>query len=142
MPALLEVRGTPKLQSAIEEEYIPARMLMLDGYDAHVMFPPALQARVGAAYQPQADARPLSGRVLIGQTGPDEFVVLGFDAAVDFRPSFGPAQTSVKIVQAEEGSYEGQTWKATRTLEPDAQHPNRVMLLAQGALLRVRLARQ
>jgi hypothetical protein len=84
----------------------------------------------------------LSGRVLIGQTGSDEFVVLGFDAAVDFRPSFGPAQTSAKIVQAEEGSYEGQTWKATRALEPDAQHPNRVMLPAQGALLRVRLARQ
>ena len=141
-PALLEVRGTPRLQSAIEEEYIPARMLMLDGYDAHVMFPPALQARVGAAYQPQADARPLSGRVLIGQTGSDEFVVLGFDAAVDFRPSFGSVQTSAKIAQAEEGSYEGQTWKATRTLEPDAQHPNRVMLPAQGALLRVRLARQ
>lgn len=141
MPALLKVRGTPRLKAAIQERYIPARMLMLNGYDLHVQFPPALKARVGGSYQPPKVAPPITGRVLIAQTGPNEFIVLGFDAAVDFRPSFGLPLKTAKILQAEEGSFVDGTWKSTRTLKPDAQHHNRVMLPAQGAVLRVRLVR-
>jgi hypothetical protein len=143
MPVILNLRGTPKLKSSIEQEFIPGQMLQFDGYDVHVMFPPALQARVGQAFQPQTDTtRPMTGRLLIGQTGQDEFVILGFDAAVDFAPALGSGPKAAKAVSIEQGEYVDGNWKASQTVQITAQNPNRVMLPADGGVFRVRLTRQ
>jgi hypothetical protein len=45
----------------------------------------------------------LSGRVLVGQLGPDEFLIMGFDADLVFRPAWGSHYTGAQFVEVEEG---------------------------------------
>jgi hypothetical protein len=83
----------------------------------------------------------MTGRLLIGQTGQDEFVILGFDAAVDFAPAFGSGPRAAKAAVIEQGEYVEGTWKSSRTVQITAENPNRVMLPADGGVFRVRLTR-
>jgi hypothetical protein len=76
-PVVLELQGTKKLQSAIEEENIPGRNLSFDRWDVLVMFPPAM------AKQPSW-AEP---------TGPP------------FRPPVTSGHKEGRFVQIEEGLY-------------------------------------
>jgi hypothetical protein len=60
-----------------------------------------------------------SGRVLIGQIAPEEFVIAGFDSTISFRPRYGSAAPRADFVSAEEGVYEGGVWKPIRQLSGD-----------------------
>jgi hypothetical protein len=84
-----------------------------------------------------------SGRVLVGELGPDEFLILGFDSAVDFQPVMGSDYTAAQFLQVEQGVYENGVWKQTargRTYQGSYDPPS-VSLPAQGAIYRVKLMR-
>jgi hypothetical protein len=111
LPAIADLQAAGKLKAAVEEDFIPGRMLYFDGYDILVRFRPPVR-RSG---QPLASSGPSvpSGRVLVGQLGPDEFLIAGFDAALDFKPPMGSGLTDVQFLRVEEGIYENGQWKPT-----------------------------
>lgn len=60
-----------------------------------------------------------TGRVLVAQLGPDDFLVTGFDASVAFHlPNHLPG-LRMQILHAEEGTYENGTWHPLRLLNGD-----------------------
>jgi hypothetical protein len=80
---------------------------------------------------------------LVGELGPDEFLILGFDSSVDFQPVVGSDYTSAQLLQSEQGVYENGAWKPTargRTYQGSYDPPS-VSLPAQGAIYRVKLMR-
>ena len=139
MPAILDLQQKGGLQAAVEEEPIRSKHLIFDRYDVRVQFRPP--SRFAPAPPAGAEA---SGRVLIGQLGPDEFLVLGFDSIVEFRPSQGSDFASAQFLEADEGVWDDNgVWKRTdigRTAQGDYAPPT-VTLPAQGALFKVKLMR-
>ena len=131
MPAIIDLQQKGKLRAAIEEEKIHGKNLTFDQYQVLVRF------------RPRAVAPAPSARVLIGELGPDEFLVLGFDSAVDFRPLVGSKYTAAQFLQADQVVYEDGAWKTTargRTYQGSYDPPS-VSLPAQGAIYRVKLMR-
>ena len=81
--------------------------------------------------------------MLVGELGPDEFLIMGFSAAVDIRPTVGSGFTAAQFLQVEEGVYENGVWKTTnlgRTYQ-GCYSPPGVSLPAQGSIFRVKLMR-
>jgi len=138
LPVLAELQAAGKLKAAVEEDSIPGRMLYFDGYDMLVRFHPPTRG----ASQPGAPVIPPvpSGRVLVGQLGPDEFLLAGFDAALEFKPSMGSDYTSVQSVLVEEGLYEDGVWKPTYLRNGDTTSAG-LGLPSRGALLKIKLMR-
>ena len=138
MPAIVDLQRKGALQAAVEDE-LRSRHLIFDRYDVRIQFrPPArLAAPAPAGTEP-------TGRALIGELGPDEFLVLGFDSNVEFRPAQGSEFTAAQFLEADEGVYdENGVWKRTdigRTAQGDYTPPT-VSLPAQGALFKVKLMR-
>ena len=135
MPAIVDLQAAGKLKAAIEEETIRGKNLIFDRYHVLVRFLP-VAAAAGQAPIP-------SSRVLVGELGPDEFLVMGFNAGVDFRPTVGSGFTAAQFLQVEEGVYENGVWKTTnrgRTYQGSYTPPS-VPLPSQGAIFRVKLVR-
>ena len=104
-----------KLKTAVEESGTARQTLHFGNVDAVISFG-----------FPQGDgARPpgtpdRQGRALVAQLGPYEFLVAGFDASVLFRLTGGEAANQqLEMLQAEEGSYAGETWTPLRILNGD-----------------------
>lgn len=135
LPVIAELQGTGKLKAAVEEESILGRMLYFDRYDILVRFRPPH----GYGSQPTAPSVP-SGRVLVGQLGPDEFLIMGFDAALDFRPPMGSGYTGAQFLLAEEGLYENGIWKPTERLNGDFITSG-LRLPSEGVTIRAKLIR-
>lgn len=108
---IAELQAAGKLQAAVEEDFIPGRMLYFDGYDILARFRPPFRSS-GNPLAPTGPQEP-SGRILVGQLGPDEFLFVGFDVAVDFKPALGSDYTAVQFLLVEEGFYENNQWKRT-----------------------------
>jgi len=139
MPAIIDLQQKGKLRAAIEEEVVRGKNLIFDRYHLLVRFRPQ------SAVVPPGTAAPTvpSGRVLVGELGPDEFLILGFDSAVDFQPVAGSDYTAAQFLQVEQGIYENGAWKQTargRTYQGSYDPPS-VSLPAQGAIYRVKLMR-
>jgi hypothetical protein len=139
MPVIAQLQGTDKLKSAIEEEFISGRMLYFDDYDVLVKFPPAMNRRPGSP-DPSPSSYVPTGRALIAQTGPDEFIIMGFDAAIDFKPALGSGLGNAKFTLAEDGSYENGIWKPSATRDPGSSATN-LKLPPEGAMVRVTLSK-
>jgi hypothetical protein len=138
-PIIAELQGTKKLQSAIEEEYIDRRLLSFDRYDVLVRFPPAMGRQFN-----WGEPRPLtipSGRVMLAQVQPDEFLILGFDSTIDFRPPAVSGHKEARFAQIEEGLYKDGVWTpASHQPGVSARFPARGLTLPkEGAMLRVKL---
>jgi len=139
IPAIAELQGTYRLQSAIEEEHIGRRLLSFERYDVQVRFPPAAGRQLAWGEQPPPSVP--SGRVLLAQLQPDEFLILGFDGAIDFRPPATSGHKEARFAQIEEGLYNDGVWTPTRH-QPgvSAKSPARGLVLPKaGAMLRVKL---
>jgi hypothetical protein len=133
LPIIAELQGTDKLKAAVEEDAITGRMLSFDGYDILVRFhPPARNAP-----SVTAPAAP-SSRVLVAQLGPDEFLIAGFDAAVDFKPPMGSEFTRAQCLLVEEGTYENGAWKRTYLRNGNFSIGG-VTLSPKGAMVKVKL---
>jgi len=136
---IAELQGTKKLQSAIEEENIGRRLLSFERYDVMVRFPPATGRQPGWG-EPRPPTIP-SGRALLAQVEPDEFLILGFDSTIDFRPPVTSGHREARFVQIEEGVYQDGAWTAAKS-QPgvSARFPARGLALPkEGAMLRVKL---
>ena len=130
MPTLIDLQAAGKLKAAVEEDAIRGKNLNFDRYQILVRF------------LPETPPTP-SSRVLVGELGPDEFLIMGFRAAVDIRPAVGAGFTAAQFLQVEEGVYENGVWKMTnlgRTYQGSYAPPS-VSLPAQGAIFRVKLMR-
>jgi hypothetical protein len=79
--------------------------------------------------------------VLLAQVQPDEFLILGIDSSIDFRPPVTSGHAEARFVQIEEGLYKDGVWTPTRSQpEVSARSPARGLALPkEGALLRVKL---
>jgi hypothetical protein len=144
VPIITELQGTPRLKAAIEEENIRSRNLIFSNYDLLARFRPVGRAPAGVAPSAAAaaPAEP-TGRVLIAELSPDQFLLMGFDSAVSFRPVQGSDYTAAQLLKVEEGNYDNGVWKTTRegsTSQGDYS-PATVNLPAQGAMIRVTLMR-
>jgi beta-galactosidase GanA len=73
--------------------------------------------RPGATPQPP-NANP-TGRALVAQLGPDEFLVTGISARVDFRPTDAAGGKHREFVRVEEGTYVDGKWKFLRIWNGD-----------------------
>jgi hypothetical protein len=144
IPVIAEAQGTPRLKAAVEETGIGARNLIFSNYDLLVRFHPPGRMPAGTIAQPAATtpADP-SARVMVTELGPDEFLVMGFESSVEWRPVQGSDYTAAQFLQVEEGYYENGAWKRTNlgsTSQGDYAGPT-IKLPAQGALMRVKLMR-
>jgi len=101
------------------------------------MFPPAL-ARQPSWVEPTGPPVPPSGRALLAQTAPDEFVVLGFDTTIDFRPPATSGHKEGRFVSIEEGAYKDGVWTAAKS-KPAAAPARGLTLPKEGAMFRVKL---
>ena len=97
-----------------------------------VRFPPAVGGQPG-----WGEARPPaipSGRALLAQVQPDEFLILGFDSTIDFRPPVTSGHKEARIVQ------DGAWTPAKSQPGVSAKSPARGLALPkEGAVLRVKL---
>ena len=137
-PVILDFEGTKKLQSAIEEENIPGRTLSFDRWDVLAMFPPAMAKQPSWA-EPTGPPTDPSGRVLFAQLQPDEFLILGFDSVIDFRPPVTSGHNEGRFVQVEEGLYRDGVWTPAKA-QPAAAPARGLKLPKEGAMYRVKLA--
>ena len=126
----------------MEETGVGARNLIFSDYDVLVRFHPRGRQPAGAIGQAAAAGAPEpSARVMIAELGPDEFLVMGFESSVEWRPVQGSDYAAAQFSEVEEGYYENGVWKATvlgTTSQGDYAGPT-INLSAQGALMRVKL---
>ena len=138
-PVIADLEGTKKLQSAIEEQYIARRLLSFDRYDAMVRFPPAMGRQLN--WGEQRSPTVPSGRTILAQLQPDEFLILGIDSTIDFRPPATSGHKEARFVEIEEGLYKDGVWTPVK-YQPgvSAKSPARgLMLPKEGVILHVKL---
>ena len=82
---------------------------------------------------------PPSGGVLIVELGPDEFLVTGHKARVEFRPSKALAGKAPILARVEEGHFESGRWIFERVWNGD-QTDWGLNFSGEPHLLKVRLA--
>jgi beta-galactosidase GanA len=81
--------------------------------------------------------KPADGGVVILQLGPDEFLVAGHHARVDFTPTFAPGKKRFWL-KVEEGSYDGAgKWKTARLWNGDQTDYGLNLKSDENLLLRV-----
>lgn len=134
-PLLAQAKTYGKLRSAVEQEGIGTLVLDFGDYEAMAQFGPMNYGYGGAR---AAGTPKKSGRAIIGQLGPQEFVVAGFDTTVTFRPRYGSAAPRADFVSAEEGAYEGGQWKPRRQLSGDEIFFG-LRIPSEGAVVKVKL---
>ena len=103
LPVIAQLQAAGKLQAAVEEVAIPGRNLYFDRYDILVRFRPPARGSAPSTGATIADQSTPSGRVLVGELGPDEFLIAGFDAALDFKPPWArsiPVPNSFSLKKA------------------------------------------
>jgi hypothetical protein len=137
-PALGQIaawQGTGKLRSAVEEDQITERLLAFTGYEVLAQFGRP-QVSYGGTFASGTEKK--TGRAMIAEVAPDEFVVIGFDTRVRFEPRRGSKLHSAQFVWVEEGTFEGGVWKAARRLNGDETFFG-LSLPASGTILRAKL---
>ncbi|WP_233580947.1 DUF5597 domain-containing protein [Acidipila sp. EB88] len=110
---LAQLNYQGKLQTAVELKGEPVAHLHFGGVDAVVAF--GFPQHDGEVPPGTTEG---TGRVVVAQLGPLEFLVTGFDASVTFEPS-DTAKEEVEILQAEQGTYSGDQWQMTRIWNGD-----------------------
>ncbi len=137
IPAIAQLQAAGKLHSAVAEHLRNSDLVHLQNYDAQVDFHiPRGWALPGASNTP-ANADELAGRTLIGELGPDELLVLGFDSRVRFM-SHDPEKRAAIYVRVEEGQFDGGVWKMKRLWNGD-EIDFGLRLPPQGTVLKVKL---
>lgn len=129
MIPITQLQGTGKLKAIGEEEGMSEKLLRLNNYDVLFNF----------GYPTYKDRNKRTGRALIGQTGEDEFLLMGFDVKFQFRPSYGSGFNTAEFVLVEEGHFEGEDWVRDRIWNGDILYHS--ILPPEGALLKIKLRR-
>lgn len=135
IPLITRLQGTGKLHSAVEEQYLTERLIHSSKFDVLVQFG-TLHSEYGGTFGTQSAG--MTGRALVAELAPDEFVVMGFDAHVRFQPVRGSKEQSAQFLRVEEGTYVNGQWNTNRVLNGDETF-FAVGLPAQGRTLRLKL---
>jgi beta-galactosidase GanA len=106
-----------KLQAVAEDPAVHSQTLAFGPWTATVAFGQRMFGFGGAANAP-VNAAP-TGRALVAQLGPDEFLVTGVSARVDFRPTDAASGKHREFVRVEEGAYADGKWKFLRIWNGD-----------------------
>jgi len=141
IPVITELQGTPRLKAAVEEAGIGARNLIFRNYDLLVRFNPPGRAPAGTIGQPAAgaSAEP-SARAMIAELAPDEFLVMGFDSSVEWRPVQGSDYTAAQFLEVGEESTRTECGKPPSSAAPPrATTPAHHQASRARALMRVKL---
>jgi beta-galactosidase GanA len=103
-----------KLKTAVEEKGAPRQQLDFGQWQVSVAYG---VPQFGFGTHPPGNAN-CNGRVLVAQLGPNEFLVMGIDARVEFNV---PASSGKRIeyIRVEEGRYENGKWRAIRIWNGD-----------------------
>jgi len=124
-----------KLQGASEDPDSHVRTLAFDRWQAVIQY--GLPS-FGNWMQPKGN-NPPDGGVVILQLGPDEFLVAGHHARVDFNPTFAPGLKRFWL-KVEEGSYDGAgNWKTVRLWNGDQTDYGLNLKSDENVLLKVRM---
>ncbi len=140
LPVIAQLQAAGKLQAAVEEVAIPGRMLYFDRYDIMVRFRPSMRSSAPATGATALEPSAPTGRVLAGELGPDEFLIAGFDATLDFKPPMGSDDTGAQFLLVEEGVYEKGDWKTAR-IRNGNMSASGLTFSSDGALIKVKLMR-
>jgi len=126
-----------KLRAAVQDYDVSSRLLHFEGYDVLAEF-----NRPHYGFGDEG-SREREGRVLIAQTGPAEFVLVGFDTRVRFRAKRGQPATGqrapgdgARFLRVEEGTYSNGVWTVHQPLNGD-QTDFGLNLPNKGAVYRV-----
>jgi beta-galactosidase GanA len=107
-----------KLQTAVEQKGEPRQRLHFPGVDAIVSF--GFPQHDGEMPPGTSDT---SGRVMVAQLGPFEFLVTGFSASVTFELSNPAGATQrneqIEILRADQGQYVNGAWQTSRIWNGD-----------------------
>jgi beta-galactosidase GanA len=104
-----------RVQAVAEDPAVHSQELQFGPWTATV----AYGLRVfGRAFNAPGNAEPV-GRAMVAQLGPDEFLVTGVSARVDFRPTDAASGKHREFVKVEEGTYVDGKWKFLRIWNGD-----------------------
>jgi hypothetical protein len=127
-----------RLQTAVEQKGMPRQTLHFPGVDVIVSF--GFPQRDGETPPGTTDA---SGRALVAQLGPFEFLVTGFDASVSFElasaPGGKPGNEQIEILRAEEGQYVKGAWQTSRIWNGDQTDRGLNFHSGNTSVVRIRL---
>jgi hypothetical protein len=127
IPLLTSLQGTGKLKAAAEEDGLGDQLLHFSDYDLLLTY----------GFPTYKKGTEMTGRVLIGELGPDEFVLIGFDTKFQFRPRLGSGFSSAEFISVEEGTYENGEWKKIRNWNGDEVYHS--TLNPEGVILKIKL---
>ena len=108
-----------KLQAVCEDPAVRSQTLVFGPWTVTVGYgqPQFGGVRLGAAAAtPNPDP---TGRALVAQLGPDEFLVTGISARVDFRPTDATSGKRRAYIRVEEETYVDGKWKMARIWNGD-----------------------
>ena len=136
--ALLNLEG--KLQTAVERKGMPRQRLHFSGVDAVISF--GFPQRDGEMPPGTGDE---SGRALVAQLGPLDFLVTGFDASVSFELTASPdaklLDQQAEILRAEEGNYLNGAWQPSRIWNGDQTDRGLQFRSGNTSVVRIQLHR-
>ena len=104
------------IQVAVEEDQITDLRQQWEKFDSVVTFgtpKPGYGGLFGSGTKNK------TGRAMVAELAPDEFLVCGFDSLVRFMPRRGSDLRKAQFLSAEEGTFVDGKWQATRLLNGD-----------------------
>jgi hypothetical protein len=135
LPLIASLQGTGKLHSAVEEQYLTDRLIHSSRFDVLIQFGNP-HPEYGGIFGTQTPK--MSGRALVAEIAPDEFIIMGFDARADFRPVLGSKSQNAQFLSVEEGTFVDGEWKTSHRLNGDETFFG-FRLPAEGGMFRVKL---
>ena len=112
---IAELNFEGKLKAVAEDPAVHSQTLDFGPWTATVAY--GLRT-FGRAANPPGNPEPV-GRALVAQLGPDEFLVTGVSARVDFRPTDIASGKHREFIKVEEGTYVNGKWKFARIWNGD-----------------------
>ena len=124
-----------KLQAVSEDPDNHTQALAFERWRAEISYG---MPSFGNGMQPKGNS-PADGGVVLVELGPDEFLVAGHHARVDFTPTFEPGKKRL-LLKVEEGSYDAAgDWKTARVWNGDQTDYGLNLKSDENVLLKVRM---
>jgi hypothetical protein len=127
-----------KLQTAVEQKSMVRQRMHFPGVDAVVSF--GFPQHDGELPPGTLDG---TGRAMVAQLGPLEFLVTGFDASVSFEPATTlgakPDNEQIEILRADEGQYVNGNWQTARIWNGDQTDRGLNFRSGNSSVVRIRL---
>ena len=118
-PAVAEIATLQQkdaLKVAVEEDQLTDLRLLFPEFESVVTFgtpKPGYGGLFGTGTKNK------TGRALVAQLAPDEFLICGFDSIVNFRPKRGSDLRKAQYLSAEEGEFTAGKWQPSRLINGD-----------------------